>query len=505
MTAPVLLPAGSRVAAIAAWDVLRLRGAVAVLGAAAGRLPVWRARLGEVARTLEAAECWSGPAARSAAGAVHELSTVATAVDAALQRSLDSFERLLREADSAQERAAEALAQAGAASEARTSGRLVDAMAGLFPELPALPPRPVLAAEAALTHAAAASDAAADAGAALGGLGVRDAFAPADFEDLAGSVPSIEPIAPRHVDGGAAPAEAALWWAGLSSGAQLAALRAAPVAVGSLDGVPAWARDRANRILLDRAIRHGTPTAASTARAVAERIAVEEAAGRRVQVHALDLEAEQAVLAIGDLDTADAVGLVVPGIMTSADDLPRLLGDARDVGAAARDARPGLDVATVVWLGYASPDNLWEIGTRFAAEDGGADLAMSLEGLVAVRAVRGTPLPRTTVLAHSYGTAITDEAAGAPGRLAADAVVLLGSPGMTRSAADLEAPEVYDATAPGDPISWSGAFGMPTHTSRFGSVGLPADRWTGHSHYYDRDHPTLAAIGAVVAGTRLPG
>jgi pimeloyl-ACP methyl ester carboxylesterase len=43
---------------------------------------------------------------------------------------------------------------------------------------------------------------------------------------------------------------------------------------------------------------------------------------------------------------------------------------------------------------------------------------------------------------------VVDEAADVPGRLAADAVVLLGSPGMEHDAASLEVPEVYDAADP---------------------------------------------------------
>jgi hypothetical protein len=332
---------------------------------------------------------------------------------------------------------------------------------------------------------------------------VRDAFAPADFWDLAGRISLVGPVAPPVGPSGNDPREVADWWAGLSAGAQVAALRAAPGAVGALDGVPAWARDRANRLVLDRAGRHGTSRAATTARAVAERIAVEEAAGRDVQLHLLDLEAAQVVLVLGDLDTAEAVGLLVPGVNNSPEDLPGLVGDARDVATATRGADPGLDVATVVWLDYASPHRLIDMGRRDAASDGGPHLAAALDGMAAARLASGTPLPRTTLLAHSYGTVVVDEAADAPGRLAADAVVLLGSPGMEREGAgSLEVPEVYDAASAGDPISWFGYFGSSTWAPPYGSTGLPADRSMGHSDYYDPAFPTLAAIGGVVAGDR---
>jgi hypothetical protein len=106
------------------------------------------------------------------------------------------------------------------------------------------------------------------------------------------------------------------------------------------------------------------------------------------------------------------------------------------------------------------------------------------------------------VLAHSYGTVVVDEAADRPGLLAADAVVLLGSPGISGDAGGLEVAEVYDAAPVADPIAWSGWFGVPPGFAAFGSTGLPVDPWAGHSEYYDADGPTLAAIGEVVAGTR---
>ena len=279
-----------------------------------------------------------------------------------------------------------------------------------------------------------------------------------------------------------------------------------PAAVGALDGIPAWARDRANRLLLRRALADpATPdAAAATARAVRASMAGEEAAGRLVQLHLLDLAGDRVALSIGDLDTADAVALVVPGIFnTAADDLPGLTGDAVDLAAATRAANSGTTVAAVVWLGYRTPATLAQAAVQAHAERGGRALARALDGLAAARRAVGTPVPRTTVVAHSYGTYVVDEAADEPGTLAADAVVLAGSPGMEDDAASLEVPEVFDAAAPADPISWATWFGeRKTWEDAYGSTGLPADWFEGHSEYFDRDHPTLVAMGEVVAGTR---
>jgi hypothetical protein len=453
---------------------------VTVLAEAADRLPPWRARLEGVGRALESGTCWSGPTAQGAASVVAEVSAVTAAVGNAVEGSLSAYQRLVAEADRAQDLALQAMVEA----------------------------RPTPTADAALRHAVLAAAAADDAGAALAGLGVRDAFAPADFRDLLTLVPGMGPFRAPDLPAERSPAEIAAWWAALAPAEQRAVIGAVPAAVGALDGVPAWARDRANRLLLARALGDpATPGAAvAAARAVAVRIAAEEAAGRQVQLHLLDLAGDRVALAIGDLDTADAVALLVPGIFNSpADDLTGLTGDAVDLAAATRAAGHGTAVAAMVWLGYRPPANLVQAAFRAVAERGGRALARALDGLAAARRAVATPAPRTTVVAHSYGTYVVDEAADEPGTLAADAAVLLGSPGMEDDAASLEVPAVFDAATPFDPISYATGFGeRKTWEEGYGSTGLPTEPFEGHSGYFDRDHPTLAAMGEVVAGTRQP-
>ena len=489
----------ARLSAVAAWDVPPLRRAVNQLDEVAARLVTWRARVEGVGRSLESEECWSGPAARSTVRALHDLSAMTWAVEGGLARSLHAYVRLVAEAATAQELAGDALVAAVSPAEAdpEVLGRLT---AGL-------PGGPVVAtSETALEHAAAATAAARDTGEALAALGVRDAFAPAEFSDLPGhgllTAPGIPPVVPVRRP----PDEVAAWWSRLSEAAQRAVIASSPAVLGALDGVPAWARDRANRRVLDRALTDPrVPAAAAlTADVVARRIAAEEVDGQVVQLQLLDLAGDRVVLALGDLDTADAVAVMVPGINNSpANDLSALAGDARDVGAAARAAAPGLSVATVVWLGYRPPGFVGAVRPT-AAWRGGPALASALAGLASARVATGDPDPRTTVLAHSYGTRVVDVAADFPGILCADAVVLLGSPGMQEDARSLEAPEVFDAASPNDPISISGFFGSPTYRPSYGSTGLRVTPFMGHSDYYDPDYPTLAAIGEVVAGHGAP-
>jgi hypothetical protein len=469
---------GGRLATIAAWDVPLVRGAAVTMAAVADRLRSWRARLDGVGRELEAGRDWTGPSARSAVGALQEMSAAASAVDAAMSVSAAAFRRLAVEAAVAQELAAQAVLL--------PTGPLAEAV---FPE-----PTP---AELAMQHAAAVSAAAEEAGAALVALGTG--MVVADLAEASHGPPATVPLGP--------PGDVAAWWAGLSAAAQLALIERRPSALGRLDGVPAWARDRANRRLLQQALADPAlpPSAAGTARAVADRIRQEESAGRTVQLHLLDLEEDLVALAHGDLDTADAVAVLVPGINNSpADDLDALVGDAGDVGSATRAAAPGIAVATLVWLGYRTPHSLPAVLSRASAWRGGVALASDLAGLEASRAASGRAPARTTILAHSYGTVVLDEAADVHGTLAADALVLLGSPGMEGEAADLEAPEVYDVASDADLVAQLGYFGFPTDSDGFGATALPRDPGTGHSEYYARGSASLAAIGEVVGAPWPP-
>ncbi len=499
MTAPVLDVAGSaRLAAVAGWDGALVAGACATLADVLAGLTARRARLDGLGRALGDAECWSGRAADEAAATVLELSRVAALVGAALARSQEGWDALAVSAGAAQALAERALA--------------LTTVAGAWP-VPGVPSpgasAGVALAEEALALAAAAGVAARIAAVEVSGLvPALPRFATPALPDLlAGLHPLSVPVLPD----GLPPVRVAAWWAGLSAAEQEALVRAEPASVGALDGVPAWARDRANRLLLDDLLADPgqPPDVARAAQLLDATIREEEAAGRTVQLQLLDLGGDRVVLSLGDLDTADAVALLVPGVGTTpSDDLGALTEDARAVGAAALAASPAASpavapaLATVVWLGYRTPSTPGAVLGRAASRSGGHALDDALDGIAAARtAVGGTP-GRTTVLAHSYGTVVVDEAADRPGLLAADAVVLLGSPGISGDAGGLEVAEVYDAAPVADPIAWSGWFGVPPGFAAFGSTGLPVDPWAGHSEYYDADGPTLAAIGEVVAGTR---
>ncbi|MGY1591101.1 alpha/beta hydrolase [Geodermatophilus sp. SYSU D00708] len=502
-------------AAVAGWDLPLLRGAVSTLDAVAGRLPAWRARMEAVGRSLDDAQCWYGPAAQAAAAALVEVSSVATSVTTALTESSHEAQQLLGAADTAQQLAEQALAAAAAVPVTLDdAGRLVGlGPAGglaLAPGLDADQTAAVLRAQElaaeALEAAARAGVAATAAADALAPVGIGRATGPAGFGVLADLL-SLPP-APHPTNLLSAPPQAAAaWWAGLSTAEREQAIVRTPALIGSLDGLPGWARDEANRRHLEEVVAEPAAAGHDVAVSVAAGIAGREAAGEAVQLLQFQPQQGLVALGLGDVDTADSVALLVPGTGNEpAEDLDDLVDDAEAVADAAVAAAPAASVATIAWMAYRTPPTLATAVSTSYANAGGPALDRALDGLAASRAHGAGDQPRTTVIGHSYGNVVIDRAVDAPGRFAADAVVLVASPGMDNRAADLEVDEVYEASSILDPVpgalDWHG---WETDGPGFGATELPTDWDTLHTEYYDLDRPTVAAIGAAVAGTREPG
>ncbi|SEP27937.1 Alpha/beta hydrolase [Trujillonella endophytica] len=500
--------------AVARWEVALLGNAVATLGSVGERLVSWRGRMEGVGRTLETTECWQGPAGAAAAGSLRRVSTVVTETTAALVRSLEDADRMVAAARTATELAGEALAAAAAIPVALDEAGRPGALPPV-PLDPALDPAQALerqyaeiaeqAAAAqwagelageALLSADRAALAAADAVAVLAGVGFDGRTAAADFPELVARV-GLSGVAPPARPP-LAPAEVAAWWSAMSEEQRLGWIEGSPGLIGLLDGVPAWARDRANRLLLADVVPGDPGFAVATA--TANEIRAREEAGEVVQLYQFDPGYELVALAIGNLDTADAVALVVPGVGNDPiQELDDVADDAAAVADAAVAAAPGLAVATVAWFGYRPPVNLAQGWRDDQARIGGAALDRTLDGVAATRAHDPA---RVTVVAHSYGTVVSDRAADAAGHLAADALVLAGSPGIDNDADGIEVDDVYEASAPFDPVTWLEIHGeQPADPdSPLDARTLPTEATMGHGDYFAADRPTLAAIGVVVAG-----
>ncbi|MET9327167.1 alpha/beta hydrolase [Tsukamurella sp. NPDC003166] len=231
------------------------------------------------------------------------------------------------------------------------------------------------------------------------------------------------------------------------------------------------------------------------------------------------------VVAIGDLDAARNIGVVVPGMGTTAASIGSVTLDAARLQVAARRADPTTATATVAWIGYDAPSGPAAAGqvlTGVHARRGAAELRADLADLRRMRPDR----PRVVVFGHSYGST-TVATAAADGALAGtvDALVLLGSPGAgpVRSAAETGVP-VYVARDRDDPVPAAGGFdgagralrrlwgvelglGADPSAPSFGATALPAGGPAGfgvaaHSGYFDEESSSLGAFAEVLVGAR---
>lgn len=306
---------------------------------------------------------------------------------------------------------------------------------------------------------------------------------------------------------GAAPDQVAIWWVGLALDQQLRLIEEYPELIGGLDGVSAWARDLANRRLMQDILDQQKPGDADYDFALAVSLALDQAGqdGRPAQLYLFDPVGQLAAVSVGDIDTADNVALLVPG--TGVDvtgDLLAQVGKAETLWTQTQSVDPDASVAVLAWMGYDTP-NVGEAVYPTNALVGAPALAGAVAGIAARP---GTP-PRTTVIAHSYGTVTTAAAVSRPGQFAADAVVVVGSPGMDPTARDFEVPEeeVYVGEASDDWIADTWAHGPdPGVTWLFGGTCIEADpadpAERDHFHYFDADSPALLNMALIVQGQR---
>lgn len=204
-------------------------------------------------------------------------------------------------------------------------------------------------------------------------------------------------------------------------------------------------------------------------------------------------------VAVGNLDQAQHVGVVVPGITNRIDNFDETL--AKAVNTSGRV--PGS--ATVAWLGYDTPEFQDSMTTGDAVR-GGHALHDFLAGL------QRDPTSDLVVMAHSYGTLVTSKALQfrKAGEAPPDRIVLFGSPGLgenVHNTADLGLPPgypIYALRAPGDPVAITAGHGTDA-VAIPGITRLDTD-WTGnedvtgHSQYTVSGTDSLANIGWVLSG-----
>ncbi|GLY23296.1 alpha/beta hydrolase [Micromonospora sp. NBRC 101691] len=352
---------------------------------------------------------------------------------------------------------------------------------------------------------------------------------------------------------GAVPALVRRWWDGLTPAQRRWLVAHEPARIGRLDGVPATARDQANRLLVDdhrerllarrrellRTVPRGPAELAGVARldatlaglaTLADRLAAPGTADApRAYLLGLDPAGDgRAVIALGNPDRADRVLTYVPGMTADLADADGELGRAARVAARATALDPDGETSAVLWLDYDAPDFVHEAYRARQAEDAATGLHRFQEGL---RLTHEGPPARQTVLGHSYGSLVVGTAAREHG-LAADALVFVGSPGVgVDHAADLRLPpgQVWASTATDDviglvrpPVELAGRaavgaalpwlagdvvgrpdddlwFGRDPTDPGFGGRVFPSGRY-GHTGYWEPANPALDGMARIVVG-----
>jgi hypothetical protein len=315
-------------------------------------------------------------------------------------------------------------------------------------------------------------------------------------------------------------ADVRAWWAGLGGAERLRLETAAPSVVGNLEGVPYDVRDRANRSVLaaELADPAGRSARAAMLGQVEQSLAHDPGAPRRNLITLDTRGSGRAAIAIGDLDTAADVTVVVPGMFfTVTGQMADFTNTANDLyseqatlaGVAAPGAGNG--IAVIAWMGYRTPD-LSNILSLQLAQTGAGRLERTVDGL---RQVRDGEQPRVNIVAHSYGST-TALMALSSGRMSADTLTVLGSPGsdvQTASELAVRSGQVFVGDAHSDPIAGSGYFGTDPGSSTFGStvldlaggVAQAADgevfrRPVGHNDYLKPGTASLHDVALIAVG-----
>ena len=217
----------------------------------------------------------------------------------------------------------------------------------------------------------------------------------------------------------------------------------------------------------------------------------------------------RAAIAVGDVDTADNVAFLVPGLGSDVSTAPRVSpATALRVETEAHRVAPAETTATVAWMGYDAPGPRRRGIFDDAAEDGAELLADDVLAVQASRRAGTAPhrRRRTPTAARPPASALRDHETGT------DDVVLVGSPGAGRRArrATSTSRPATSSSAPAaatrSAISTGSARTRRTSRSerpvrgRGPSTGRGASSFGDHSKYFDPHSESLANIAHVVTG-----
>ncbi|MGW7818085.1 alpha/beta hydrolase [Streptomyces puniciscabiei] len=314
----------------------------------------------------------------------------------------------------------------------------------------------------------------------------------------------------------AAPTRLSRFFAALSPADQDRLARRYPLAVGNMNGAPVTLRYRANRMALEQQ-RKVEKKRMHDSRLSA---AGQQDAGRRMhryeslltpgrQILAFDPEGSGRIAEVfGDLDKAQRISVVVPGVDTDLLTFQRTdrqytapVGMGKALYAAEREQSPTTRTAVIAWADYTAPDGLGvDAATGLRAEEGAVRLNALLGGLPGRAPV--------AMVCHSYGSVVCGVAAHAMPRRVTD-IAVAASPGMRVSSAShlrtsARVWAMRDATdwiqdVPYLELGGLGHGADPV-SSGFGARVLSAREAQGHAGYFQPGTDSLRNLADVAVG-----
>lgn len=307
---------------------------------------------------------------------------------------------------------------------------------------------------------------------------------------------------PDHPNKNWTPSQNAAWWNSLTGKQQQHLIDHCPDEIRHLDGLPATARDQANRHALKGwvdangnehkgaleyargKLKEARDNSASEEEIeqLKEKVEDLEAIDRQTNnddrarkglapAYLLDFDYDDkyhrttAIVSSGNPDTASYVSTLVPGIGTHVgSDLKKYM-DANE-NLKAQTAHTGVDpsrVATISYLGYVAPEGpggkIYQAANIGYADRAAPDLARFEEGLRASGNANGHSFTNT-VIGHSYGSTTAGKAMTQVAEGTVDNFIMCGSPGAGAESIDqYNVPEghVYESSVPeGDAVQGLG-------------------------------------------------
>ncbi len=265
------------------------------------------------------------------------------------------------------------------------------------------------------------------------------------------------------------------WWSSLTEEEKKAVVRAHPGLIGNRNGIPMEWRDKANRArlpgeiaamkkkvaeekaIIERNEREGLPSShekynlykkklndleelQKVLKKYDSKISSESSPDRQRLIY-LDSKTStrvQAGIALGDVDHAKNVQMVIPGMNnTVGNNMDGLIGDAQRVRDSTYEeskkhsSSAGIhtrgDIATVAWM-YRTPQNL-EVTTTDLAEKAAPKIASYMEGVQASRQATGVGNAEIDVGGHSFGSTTAGMAVDRVRVGTVHNLALYGSPG----------------------------------------------------------------------------